>query len=313
MTTPLRRGRPRGIVIPHDLAPIHLKPTMMTDLDQLTIRRALSADAPVVAELARRTFMDAFGDDSDPHDVVLHVARSYGVPQQSAEIAHPGITTLVAEVAGHPAAYTQIRRGQPPSCVPDGDAVEIARFYVDQAWHGRGIAQRLMNAALAEARGTGARMVWLMVYEHNHRALAFYAREGFRETGRHGFLFGNSLVMDLVLVRGLDEDVPEASDTRRARQMSAPAEAAPADKRINPIATLHRQRAVRLRERMNSPLELHKVRLRVVGQFGQMGAETGHGQADVPHTNPLTLGVYPKTFILLECRNHDGSHVEREG
>lgn len=177
---------------------------MTIDPEQLTIRRAVAADAPVVAELALRTFMDAFGADSDPHNLALHIARSYGVPQQSAEIAHPGIITLLVEVGGRPAAYAQIRRGTPASCVPDPDAVEISRFYVDQAWHGRGIAQRLMDAALAQARGLGARTVWLMVYEHNHRALAFYGKTGFREVGRHGYLFGNSLEMDRVLLRTLD-------------------------------------------------------------------------------------------------------------
>lgn len=181
---------------------------MTTDPDPPTIRRAVPSDAPVVAELAMRTFVDAYSADSDPHDLALHAARAYGVPQQSAEIAHPGITILLAEVGGRPVAYTLLRRGQPPACVADADAVEIARFYVDQAWHGRGIAQRLMHAALDEARGMGARAVWLMVYEHNHRALAFYARAGFREAGRHGFLFGNTLELDRVLVRPLD-DAPD--------------------------------------------------------------------------------------------------------
>jgi diamine N-acetyltransferase len=185
--------------------PIQRRLMMTIDPEQLTIRRALPADAPVVAELALRTFMDAFGADSDPHNLALHIARAYGVPQQSAEIAHPGIITLLAEADGRPAAYAQIRRGQPPSCVQDADAVEIARFYVDQAWHGRGMAQRLMSAALAQAREMGARTVWLMVYEHNHRALAFYARQGFREVGRHGYLFGNSLELDRVLVREVEE------------------------------------------------------------------------------------------------------------
>jgi ribosomal protein S18 acetylase RimI-like enzyme len=179
-------------------------PMMMIDPEQLTIRCAVEADAPALSELALRTFMDAFAGDSDPHDLALHTARAYGLPQQSAEIAHPGITTLLAEADGRPAAYAQIRRGQPPSCVPDADAVEIARFYVDQAWHGRGVAQRLMDAALIQAREMGARTVWLMVYEHNQRALAFYARQGFREVGRHGFLFGNTLELDRVLVRELD-------------------------------------------------------------------------------------------------------------
>jgi ribosomal protein S18 acetylase RimI-like enzyme len=177
----------------------------MTDSAGLTIRRATLADAPAVAELARRTFMDAFAAESDPHDRALHAARTYGVPQQAAEIAHPGIITLLAEVAGHPAAYAQIRHVTPPSCVPDADAVEISRFYVDQAWHGRGIAQRLMHAALSEARGMGARTAWLMTYEHNHRALAYYAKEGFREVGRHGYLFGNTMDLDRVLVRDLTD------------------------------------------------------------------------------------------------------------
>lgn len=179
---------------------------MTIDPDELTIRRAVAADAPVVAELARRTFTDAFAADSDPHDLALHCARSYGVAQQSAEIAHPGMVTLIAEVGGRPAAYAQVRRGTPPPCVPDAQAVEIARFYADQAWHGRGIAQRLMRAALAQAREMGARTVWLMVYEHNHRAIAFYVKEGFREVGRHNFLFGNSLELDRVLARPLAQE-----------------------------------------------------------------------------------------------------------
>lgn len=203
MATHLRRGPAGGILIPP--IPIHPMPTMTTDTEPLAIRRAVPADAPVVAELALRTFVDAFGAGSDPHDLALHTARAYGVPQQSAEIAHPGITTLLAEVGGRPAAYTQLRRGAPPACVTDADAVEISRFYVDQAWHGRGIAQRLMHAAWDEARRLGARAVWLMVYEHNHRALAFYGKAGFREVGRHGFLFGNTLELDRVLVRPLDD------------------------------------------------------------------------------------------------------------
>jgi ribosomal protein S18 acetylase RimI-like enzyme len=187
-----------------------------TDPAGLTIRHATPDDATALAELARRTFLDAFEAGSDPHDLALHVARSYGVAQQAAELAHPGVTTLMAEVDGRPAAYAQLRRITPPPCVEDADAVEIARFYADQAWHGRGVAQRLMGAALAAAREMGARTVWLMVYEHNHRALAFYARQGFREVGRHGFLFGNTLELDRVMVRAVGDEDGDSADAKGA-------------------------------------------------------------------------------------------------
>ncbi|HEU0300949.1 MAG TPA: GNAT family N-acetyltransferase [Longimicrobium sp.] len=165
------------------------------------IRRAVPEDAPALAELARRSFVDAFGEGSDPHDLALHVARGYGQAQQAAEIAHPRITTLVAEVDGRLAAYAMIRRDEVPECVPDRTAAMIARFYVDRPWHGRGLARRLMDAALDEVRALGARSVWLGVWEMNHRAIAFYAKCGYRDVGSHTYLFGTDPQTDRVMLR----------------------------------------------------------------------------------------------------------------
>ena len=53
---------------------------MTFDPEQLTIRRAVAADAPVVAELALRTFMETFAADNNSDDVAVYTAKSYGVP-----------------------------------------------------------------------------------------------------------------------------------------------------------------------------------------------------------------------------------------
>jgi diamine N-acetyltransferase len=170
-----------------------------------TIRRAVPEDARALAELALRTFVDAFGAGSDPHDLALHTARTYGVSQQAAEIAHPHIVTLVAEVDGRLAGYVQIHRGEAPECVPDRAAAEVARFYVDRPWHGRGLAQRLMDAALGEVRRLGARTVWLGVWEQNHRAIGFYAKCGYRDVGKHTYMFGTDPQTDRVMLREVDQ------------------------------------------------------------------------------------------------------------
>jgi ribosomal protein S18 acetylase RimI-like enzyme len=169
----------------------------------VTIRRAIAADAPVVAELARRTFFDTFAANNDAGDMAIHLARAYGVPQQSAELADPEITTLLVERDGGAVAYAQLRSGHVPDCVAGPAPLEVWRFYVSQEWHGRGIAQALMDRVKAEARERGARTLWLGVWEKNARARAFYVKCGFADAGEHIFLFGTDPQTDRVMALSL--------------------------------------------------------------------------------------------------------------
>ncbi|HYC62350.1 MAG TPA: GNAT family N-acetyltransferase [Thermoanaerobaculia bacterium] len=160
------------------------------------IRRATVDDAAALAEIAERTFRDAFAADNNPDDLELHIANTYGEVQQRREIASLDGITLVVEDDGRLIAYTQIRRA--PS--QHGD-VEIARFYVDRTHHGRGVAQSLMDAAQNAARALGGTTLWLGVWERNPRAIAFYEKCGFRDVGSHPFLVGTDLQTDRAMSR----------------------------------------------------------------------------------------------------------------
>ncbi|HET9707738.1 MAG TPA: GNAT family N-acetyltransferase [Gemmatimonadales bacterium] len=169
----------------------------------ITVRPGVANDAAALAELAAATFRDAFGADNDPADLALHLARSYGVAQQTAELAHPAITTLVASVDAELTGYAQLRLGQPPACVTAARPLELWRFYVARPWHGRGVAQELMAAAIAAARGRGAASLWLGVWARNPRAQAFYKKSGFVDVGSQTFFVGTDpqtdRVMELIL------------------------------------------------------------------------------------------------------------------
>jgi GNAT superfamily N-acetyltransferase len=153
--------------------------------------------------LAARTFRDAFGADNTPEDLERHLKRSYGISQQSAELANPGMTTLLADHADIPIGYVQLKSGPPPGSVIGNSPFEIMRFYVDQAWHGRGVAHHLMMETIAEARRQGAGTLWLGVWERNPRAIAFYRKWEFTPTGSTIFCVGNDRQNDLVMVRAL--------------------------------------------------------------------------------------------------------------
>jgi len=168
--------------------------------EEVRVRRAVAADAAPLAELAARTYFETFAAETPPDDMVAHLAKSYGERQQSEEIADPDAVTLVAADGGTLTGYAQVRRYPPPSCVTGEAPVELRRFYVDRAWHGRGIAQPLMAAALDAARELGAPRVWLSVWERNARAIAFYKKFGFQDVGEHEFWVGTDCQMDRVMV-----------------------------------------------------------------------------------------------------------------
>ncbi len=165
------------------------------------IRRALSSDAAPPAELAARTFRDTFGAPNRAEDLAQHLARAYGECPQRDEIADPNLVTLVAEHDGALVAFAQLRSQAPTAPLDASRPIELWRFYLDTAWHGRGLAQDLMAAVLGEARAMTADALWLGVWEHNARAQAFYRRQGFSAFGAHTFLLGEDAQRDVLMVR----------------------------------------------------------------------------------------------------------------
>ena len=167
----------------------------------ITIRRGVPADAASLADLAARTFHDTFAADSQPEDMALHLAQAYGPLQQGRELGDPNVVTLLAEADGQLVAYAQLRCGPAPPCVDGPASIELWRFYLVQEWHGRGLAQTLMQRVDAEAQRANARTLWLGVWERNERAKAFYRKCNFVDVGAHVFMVGSDAQTDRIMVR----------------------------------------------------------------------------------------------------------------
>ena len=170
-----------------------------------SLRSAVATDASALAELAERTFRDTFAAHNTEEDMDLHCAATFGPAIQAGEIADPRFVTLVAEQEGTLIGYGQLHWGAAPKAVIAEKPAEIARLYVDRGWHGRGVAQELMTALLYAAGDGDADRVWLGVWEHNPRAIAFYRKHGFVEVGSHVFQLGRDPQRDLLMVRPLQD------------------------------------------------------------------------------------------------------------
>ncbi len=161
------------------------------------IRRATSGDAGRLAAFAARTFHDTFAAANRPEDLADYLAKTYGEEQQGREIGDARVITLLAEQGSELAGFAQMK-------IEEDSRIEIARFYVHRQFHGRGVAQTLMQAAIAEAARLGVKQLWLGVWERNDRAIAFYAKCGFRDVGSHPFLLGSDLQTDRLMAMDLE-------------------------------------------------------------------------------------------------------------
>ncbi|MEP7184373.1 MAG: GNAT family N-acetyltransferase [Rhodanobacter sp.] len=165
------------------------------------IRRSEPSDALRLAELAELTFRNTFEATNTPDDMHLHCATFYSEAIQAREISDPKMATLVCEHADQLVGFAQLRWERTPDCLKAERPVEIQRLYVREAWHGKGVARDLMSESIALAKAHGADQLWLGVWEHNSRAIAFYRKWGFAEAGEHVFPVGNDSQRDIIMTR----------------------------------------------------------------------------------------------------------------
>jgi ribosomal protein S18 acetylase RimI-like enzyme len=68
-----------------------------------------------------------------------------------------------------------------------------------KTYYGKSVAQLLLNKAITIAQQNQKTFIWLGVWENNHRAVAFYKKNGFEVFGEHVFKFGNEPQTDVLM------------------------------------------------------------------------------------------------------------------
>jgi ribosomal protein S18 acetylase RimI-like enzyme len=165
-----------------------------------TIRKAAQADVLRLAELARKTYADAFGHTFAGSDLAAQITSELSDTRFE---RHLDVDIfLVAESGTRLIGFIQFGRakaGTHESALPDD--FELRRVYVLDEFQGRGIGSRLIDCALSEM--AEAPKIFLDVWEDNFAAQRLYARYGFSEIGRRPFKVASGAVTgsDLIMVK----------------------------------------------------------------------------------------------------------------
>jgi diamine N-acetyltransferase len=179
----------------------------------MRIREAREADLRSLAELAKRTWADAFGSSVSPDQEAAELAETRSEEYFRAALAYD--TILVAELDGALAGYAQLGDVAIPEVDIRAGDQSLRRLYVDTHLQGRGIGRRLLRAALAHPRLAAARRVFTSVWEQNEPALRLYESFGFGRVGTTRVVIGGKEVGDdLVLM--LDRRANETFEAPQA-------------------------------------------------------------------------------------------------
>jgi ribosomal protein S18 acetylase RimI-like enzyme len=175
------------------------------NVSDLRFRLATPADAAALGEFMTRNFLAAYGHCSSAENVRRAVGEHYGEAAQRRQIEDGRRCNLIVTAAERWAGHAQLHIGaEAPAAARPLPAVELARFYVDTAFHGRGVAQAMMAQVKAAARERGGASLWLSVWQDQPQAIRFYEKEGFRIVGELIFMVGDDPKDDWLMTCSLD-------------------------------------------------------------------------------------------------------------
>lgn len=153
----------------------------LADSHKMTIRKATSADASDLADLAKVTYAETFAKEYPPGKLELFLSENFAVEKIRNELKDKNVLYFLAEESSTPVGYAKLVQNSVPSDIALSEPIELERLYILQNWHGSGLANKFMNICISEAQQLASKTLWLAVWEHNSRAKAFYSREGFRQ------------------------------------------------------------------------------------------------------------------------------------
>ena len=166
----------------------------------IVIRQANKHDAACLAELAGRVFRGTYGANLSLETLTAHLETQLSSAVFEQEILEPQILFWLAEQQGKPFGFIKLKPNLVPDCVGSSAAIELVKLYVDSGHQQSGIGFGLLETAL-KAVAQDFEAVWLLVWEENLAAIAFYQKHGFKVLGRQDVWVGKTIFHDLVMSR----------------------------------------------------------------------------------------------------------------
>ncbi len=156
----------------------------------IVIRRAGRDDIVPIIHLAQRIWRAHYPGIISTEQIEFMLSSMYSPERIAAETTELSVTYLLAEQERTAIGFAAVGPADEPT------TAKLHKLYVLPEHQGNGVGRALMNAVLAAARAMGRDRLILAVNKGNQKAIATYAKWGFRQRDAVKVEIGGGFIMD---------------------------------------------------------------------------------------------------------------------
>ena len=166
------------------------------------ITQATVKDGAILTDLSVNTFRDAFGPTNRKEDMDKYLAEEMNLMKLTKELEDNDNHFVLAWLDDVAIGYAKMR-GNREQGMENNNPLELERIYVLQACLDKKVGAALMRYCIDYAASNNHDVIWLGVWEQNHRAVNFCKRWGFEFFGSHPFILGDDVQTDVLMRKEL--------------------------------------------------------------------------------------------------------------
>ncbi|WP_337031737.1 GNAT family N-acetyltransferase [Paenibacillus illinoisensis] len=169
----------------------------------IKITKCSCEDLLTLQKISIDTFHDTFKDQNTPENMEAYLAKAFHSEQLERELANPSSDIYFVYFNDELAGYLKVNVNDAQSEKMGKEFLEIERIYIRSPFQNHGLGKVLLNKAIEIAMEKNKSKVWLGVWEKNRKAIAFYNKMGFIQTGAHSFYMGDEEQIDFIMSKTL--------------------------------------------------------------------------------------------------------------
>jgi ribosomal protein S18 acetylase RimI-like enzyme len=164
---------------------------MKKHTSEIEIRIANKEDAGYIALLGRVTFTETFGHlFREKQDLLDYCDSTFSVAKIENSLSKSNNVYWIALVNRLAVGYAKLKLNSESEFIKEEKICQLQKIYVLKHFLSMKIGFELQNSLLKKAKDKNYSKVWLSVFNSNDRAINFYRKNGFKETGSHDFQIG---------------------------------------------------------------------------------------------------------------------------
>lgn len=171
--------------------------------ENIIVSKAKFADLKELLIVAQHTFYDTFAKVNTEENMKIYLAEHFTFEKLSSEFYNPDSEFYIATLNDRIIGYLKINFGPAQTESDQNNTIEIERIYVLKEFQGHNIGKLLLAKTVEAAQQKKIDFIWLGVWEKNVKAISFYKKNGFTESGKHLFKLGAEEQTDIIMKKNI--------------------------------------------------------------------------------------------------------------